>query len=200
MKKRIYIFVNGILTRPGDSRNWNLRAVNWIHLNTVDRANLVEYFCTPIGRAFGQKHRAEKLAYCLAQYADWEIILVGHSNGCDVILRALALLEWPRIEAVHLVSAACDEDFRVNGLNDALETDRIGRVFVWMSGRDSALHVARCWLGRMLGYGTLGLDGPQNVTEPARSRLTVNKWPARDHSDCFKPYCFSDTMRGFLPT
>lgn len=198
MKRRIYIFVNGIMCRPGDAQNWNGRAVTWCQKNTTSASVMVEYFCTPLGRAFFQKHRAEKVAAVIEEFLDWEIVLVGHSNGTDLILKALALMDWPRIEAVHLVSAACEEDFSLNGLNDALERDRIGHVHVWMSGRDSALHVAKCRIGRWLGYGVLGLDGPKNRSAPAFSKTTVTAWPSRDHSDCFKPYSFPETMRGFL--
>jgi hypothetical protein len=198
MKRRVYIFVNGIMCRPGDAQNWNMRGVTWIHLHSSARAVMFEYFCTPWGRVVGQKVRAEKLAALIEDYADWEIILVGHSNGTDLILRALSLMEWPVVAAVHLVSAACEKDFKLNGLNDALERDRIGHVTVWMSGRDSALHVAKCRVGRWLGYGVLGLDGPANRSEVALAKSTVVRWGARDHSDCFKPYAFSETMRGFV--
>jgi pimeloyl-ACP methyl ester carboxylesterase len=198
MKRRVYIFVNGIMCRPGDANGWNGRAVTWLHLNSGDRAEKLEYFCSPIGRAFFQKNRAEKLAQLIERYAGWEIVLVGHSNGTDLILEALALMDWPRIEAVHLVSGACEEDFALNGLNEALEKDRIGRLFVWMSGRDSALHVAKCRLGKFLGYGVLGLVGPKNVSLAAMQKLAIHRWPALDHSDCFKPYNFDTTMRGFI--
>lgn len=197
MKKRVYIFVNGIMCRPGDAHGWNGRAVTWIHLNTGDRAEKLEYFCDPIGRAFFQKQRAEKLAELLTKYAGWEIILVGHSNGTDLILKALALLNWPPIKVVHLVSAACEADFTKNGLSQALMLKDIGSVHVWMSGRDSALHLAKCELGRWLGYGTLGIDGPKNVRESVKDLVMPHRWPALDHSDCFKPYNFDTTMRGF---
>lgn len=192
-QKRIYIFVNGIMCRPGDSHNWNSRAVTWIHRHTGDRAEKLEYFCGPVSRAFFQKWRAEKLANLIRKYEGWEIVLVGHSNGTAIILLTLALMEWPQIKTVHLVSAACERDFKKNGLNAAITNQRIGKVFVWMSGKDSALHVAKRKIGRLLGYGTLGLDGPKDAID-----ASVILWAARDHSDCFKSYNFEATMRGFL--
>ena len=60
MPQRVTIYVNGILTFPGSSNNWNGRAVTWTHLNRDARAEKVEYFCGPIDRAFGQKERAQK--------------------------------------------------------------------------------------------------------------------------------------------
>jgi hypothetical protein len=221
MKKRIYIFINGIMCRPGDSHNWNARAVEWIHEHTGHRGDMVEYFCTIVGRAFFEKTLAEKLAEKISEYVrmGYEVILVGHSNGTALILKALGLLDWPEMVAVHLISAACEEDFEKNGLNFALKNGRVGKVCVWMSGHDSALHVAKCRVGRWLGYGVLGLDGPQNVTEipdhlttpelwkpatiiaapntyyMAGGRVQVTKWPTRDHSDCFKPYNFNETLR-----
>ncbi|MDB6022980.1 MAG: hypothetical protein JWQ04_2837 [Pedosphaera sp.] len=198
MKKRVYIGVNGIRCPPGDPQNWNGMMVDWIHRNTNDRAVMFEYYCDVIWRAFFQKSRAEKLAAKIEAYAGDEIILVGHSNGTDLILKALALMNWPRIEEIHLVSAACEADFKLNGLNGALKRKDIGVVHVWMSGRDSALQLANCWLGRLLGYGVLGLTGPKNVDPEIEShRIVPTLWSARDHSDCFKPYCFGETMRGF---
>jgi pimeloyl-ACP methyl ester carboxylesterase len=199
LKRRIYIFVNGIMCRPGDAQNWNARAVNWIHLNTEDRAVMVEYFFTPFSRILRAKSVAEKVAEVLEAYHGWEIFLVGHSNGCAEILEALALMDWPRIEALHLVSAACEADFDRNGLKFAFARRAIGAVRVWMSGRDSALHLVKCKLGRLLGYGALGVDGPRGADELlADRRVAVTVWSTRDHSDCFKPYAFSETMRGFL--
>lgn len=199
MKKKIFICVNGIENRPADARNWNGRAVTWIHIHTDVCAEKFEYFCSALGRGWGQKKRAEHLASMIRYYINdgWEVVLIGHSNGCDVILESLGLLGWPRIEVLNLVSAACERDFNINGLNDALNRNRIGTVNVYCGGKDRALGlVARLWLARRLGYGDLGLGGPVNDDKAlvAAKRINTTVWPDLDHSDCWKDYLFDATM------
>lgn len=199
MKKQIVIFINGILTWPGNNRDWNYRAVVWTQINTEFRTVAVEYFCGPIGRAFGQRKRAAKITQLLQAYAGWEITLVGHSNGCAVILAALAAsLVYPNIKAIHLVSGACEADFVRNGLNEAIEDGRVGMVGVYVGKKDMALRLASHWLGRMLGYGVLGLHGPRNVSAEAAGSVVVLEWPEFGHSDAWRPEHFDRTMRHFF--
>ena len=196
--KRVIIYVNGILTKPGDLRDWNLRACIWTQINSDFKATPFEYFCDVFGRAFGQTRRAEKLADVIQAYKDFDITLVGHSNGCAVILAALnQMIVYPKINAVHLVSAACEADFVRNGLNEALESGKVGKVFVYRGGKDWALKLASGWLGRLLGYGVLGLHGAQNVTAMARNGLGELIWPDYGHGDCFLPEHFDRTMKHF---
>lgn len=190
--RTVFIFVNGILTMPGASDNWNGKAVTWTHLHTPFRAEKVEYLVRPIGRILGQRKRAEKLAKTLTFYAGWSIVLVGHSNGCDVILDALASLDWPRIEELHLVSAACEADFNENGLNKYPAA--IGRVCVYVAGKDWALTLAKSQLGRLLGYGALGKTGPVN----ARRAPEVITRPEFGHGDWFTPTHLNDSMWDFV--
>ena len=56
-RKRVYIFVNGIRTRPGASENWTGRAVTWSHTHSDVFAEKIEYFTLAITRPFGQKKR-----------------------------------------------------------------------------------------------------------------------------------------------
>ncbi|MEN8134312.1 MAG: alpha/beta hydrolase [Thermodesulfobacteriota bacterium] len=187
--KTVCIFVNGILTLPGESDNWNGKAVTWTHLNTPFRAEKVEYLVGPISRVLGQKKRARKLIKTLRFYQGWRIILVGHSNGCDVILDALRKMDWPRIERLHLLSGACEADFDKNGLNEA--GTRIGSICVYVAKRDRALRLADTITGRLLGYGALGKSGPINPALPVE---TVAE-PKFRHSDWFKAEHFKTTMQ-----
>lgn len=201
LKKQVTIFVNGILTLPGDTRDWNYRAVVWTQLR-VDgmRTMAVEYFCGPIGRAFGQKKRAAKITELIQAYAGYEITIVMHSNGAAVGLAALdACLIYPNIVALHFVSAACDADFNRNGLNEAIEDGRVGKVCVYVGGRDLALRLASLRVGRILGYGTLGLHGPKNVSVGAKDSVGVLTVPDFGHSDWWLPEHFDRTMRHFFP-
>lgn len=166
MAEKIFVFINGILTWPGASENWTGRAVTWTHIHSPFKAEKVEYFVGPISRAFGQRERARKLLLTLSFYEGWDIVLVGHSNGCDVIRDALEKAEWrPSLSHLHLISAACDADFERNGFNHLRCP-----VTVWRASRDWVLRLAgNPFLGRLLGYGTLGLTGPLKARIPVES-------------------------------
>lgn len=206
MKPQVFIFINGIMNLPGEALNWNDRAVTWTHVNRSVNAKLlmvaekVEYFCGPIGRAFGQDQRAKKLTRMLGFYLGWDIVLVGHSNGAAVILDALEMAGWPRIEEVHFVSGACEADFDRNGLNDALSRNRIGKVTVYCGGKDGAMRYARSWFARLLGYGTLGLHGPRNVAASISKagRVATFLWRSFGHSTCWNEDHFDATMSYFV--
>ncbi len=228
MNRTILLCVPGINTFPGDAKNWNLRAGTWVNRAAPAagcRAQSIEYFCGPLGRAFGQQRRALNLCELLTAYAGWEIHLVAHSNGAAVTLLALELAGWPPVAALHLVSAACGADFWANGLNQALGAVRpdtaapqllekvrlrqapparrlgsVGRVLVYSGGKDRALRLASGWLGRALGYGVLGLHGPQNVAPEIADRVGVLNWPEYGHSTCWAAELFDQTMKHFLPT
>jgi hypothetical protein len=189
--KRVYIYVNGILTVPGESENWTGKAVTWTHLHTNDVAEKVEYWVGPISRAFGrgQRKRAEKLAKTVHFYAisGYEIILAGHSNGGSVIGDAIRLMppgSWKAIKHVHLISPASKEDFEVNGLN------LLGApVTVYIAGQDTPLALAS-GPGRLLGYGGLGKVGPVNAKVPTKV-VTREEF---GHGTWFESEYFDSTM------
>lgn len=162
--KKIFLFVPGILTIPGESDNWTGRAVTWVHIHTPYRAEKVEYLSTPMTRQFWQAHRAKKLARTLSFYspAEWDRVIIGHSNGCDVILDALRADGWPPVEALHLIAGACSGDFAKTGLAQAQRDQAVKRVVVYSGGRDAALGLAGTVFGKILGFGTLGSTGPVN--------------------------------------
>lgn len=178
------------MTLPGDSENWNGKAVTWTHIHTPHRAEKIEYFVGPVGRVLGQKRRSYKLARTMNFYKDWEIVLVGHSNGCDVILDSLN--NYPNsynIKALHLIAPACEADFEKNGLNNF----NIDKVNVYIGTKDSALKIASSWIGRLLGYGILGKIGPIN----AKKLVEVTK-KEFDHNDWFKKENFDQTMNNLF--
>ena len=213
MRGTVLILVNGILTWPGDAKNWNKRGVTHINTEFFEMgfcADLCEYFCTPIGRAIWQRNRENKLAALIHDYdlRRFSIIIGAHSNGCDVAIGALQRLGWPRIQALHLFSGATEADFRHNGLNRAVERRRIGDVYVYVAGRDIWLRIARWPVGELLGYdgqwhwdnlfslkGALGYAGPRNVALEASPRVHTHREPKFGHSDWFSGRNFPITMR-----
>ena len=201
--KRVYIAINGILNFPGGSRNWTGRAVTWLHLHDPDcQAEKVEYFCTILGRALGQPKRERKLFSTLGWYQNHEIHLIGHSNGCAVILQGMQRHpDFPKIEHLHLVSGACEASFMANGLNHHLITNKIGKVSVYVGGEDRAMKFARRHPARWLGYGCLGYAGPLDVAGPVAGLVRVVKqdpWSWYGHSTCWQDENFDQTMRNFL--
>ena len=199
-ERTIYLFVNGIATWPGNFTNWNKRAVTLTHTTTPHKAEAFEYFCTPLTRPFREDQRAKQFARAIREYSrlGWKIVCVGHSNGAAVILEGLKRADWPRVEAIHLVCGACESDFEKNGLNDALYHRRIGEVFVYGGERDWALRLAHTITGKLLGYGTLGLTGPQRVHHEVENRVGELWWKNYGHSTCWEPAHFKLTMSHFL--
>lgn len=198
------IVVNGILTAPGDARAWTDRAVTWLHCDAAVavQAEKFEYYATALTRRLRQQRHARELAHLIELYKGREVHLVGHSNGCDIILRALALTR-DRIASVHLIAGACEEDFEKNGLNALLYTRQIGAVHAYTSPDDRVLaYAARPsralfgWMG--LGYGLLGLVGPTKITPPVRH--LVSRWdrPGYGHSTWFSPENFDATLNLIL--
>lgn len=187
---QVFLFVNGILTRPGESENWTARAVTWTHTHTPYKAEKIEYFTGIFARPLYQRRRSERLAYVLDYYlkAGFEVTIAAHSNGTDVTLDALRSRAWPKIKALHLISAACEADFNKNGLNQSL--DRIADLQVWIAERDWALALAGTLPGQLLGYGTLGRRGPINAARPVNVRRA-----SFGHGDWFASDQMHQTMQ-----
>jgi len=198
MKNKVYIFVNGIMNNPGQSDNWTDRAVTWMHIHTapdVIPAEKFEYFTGPLTRRLFQQYRSNKLARVLSFYfgADFDVVLVGHSNGCDIICRVLDMLTHP-VKEVHLISPACHKPAYHNGL--------VEQLYVYIGGQDKAMKWAKLsekLLGRWgLGYGSLG-----GISRTEAQRLfgvsNVNYEPAFGHSTWFeKGPLFDMTMSSIL--
>jgi hypothetical protein len=197
-RKIIFIYVNGIMTMPGKSENWNGKAVTWTHINTPYHAEKIEYFVGPISRVLGQKKRSQKLKKTMLFYLKkgWNVCLVGHSNGCDVIMDTLRSYDdaemtivREQIVGIHLIAAAAQNDFNKNGLN------RVNvPVFVYIGGKDWPL-VLSSSAGRAIGYGSLGKNGPKNSTVETTVHIEENfshgDWFADENLD----ETFSHVMR-----
>jgi len=201
LSKRVYIFVNGILNDPGSADGWTDRAVTWTNIHSDACGEKYEYACGALTRRLFQQRRAEKLAKMIDYYAHafgrWDVVMVGHSNGCDVILRTLQLTNAP-IAELHLVAAACEADFELNGLGNRIRSGQIRQVYVYMGGRDTALQWAQI-SGRLLrpfglGYGSLGRTGPVNRPELFSSAVETIVEPEFGHSSWFEKANLENTM------
>lgn len=197
MSQRIYIFANGILNFPRSSHGWTDRAVIWCEQRGL-LAGKFEYFCPALTRRIWQGWNTEKLVDKLAEHRDRPITLVAHSNGCELVCRAMrrAIVEGVRI---HFLSPATDASFDRNGLNQAMSDGRVESAAIHWGGRDRAMWFAWLslkafgWLG--LGYGTLGLTGPKNVSPEHSQRVLSHCEPSFGHSSWFAALWFEQTMR-----
>jgi len=210
MRRRIYIFVNGILCRPGNADHWTDRAVTWIHTNTSYRAEKFEYLAAPLVRFLFQDRRALTLAKMLSFYdsRNWEIVLVGHSNGCDVITKAMQhRLEDKRDEQfdqVHFYAPAIIPSAGIPALKDMLERQSIYKLVINVGGCDRVLKTLQGLGGllRKLGarYGAIGGMNPDKLAFIFGGyKAKVQVHPCKGHTTFFdRGLPFETTMREVL--
>ena len=195
----VEINVPGILSWPGHADAWTDRAVTLAHTYFNLHGEKLEYLSGLLTRRIHQQRRAEILAAKIHQYQrkGWNIFLRGHSNGCDVILRALSLVHG-HVEGVQLIAAAAESDCDRNGLNHSLSNGTVGRFVLCCSPNDRAL-----WLARIThhllntfsaGYGSLGFTGPKNLHHPTAHRVRTIWAQGFDHGDWVSPDHLAHTM------
>ena len=195
---RVFVFVHGILSNPADSRVWDHRAVSWVNRNTPWKGDNLPYVCGRISRAWHQGERIERLADLLTWYAGWQVVLSGHSNGCDIAVKALRV-SGAVVSELHLFNAATRPDWQANGMNDVMKSGRLGKAVAYCAGRDMALAVVHDNpAARWLGYGTLGIHGPNKVSALVAGRVRTvrsDPWDGFGHSTCWSEANFDATMR-----
>ncbi len=211
MRNRVYIYIPGILCDPGEADGWTDRAVTWTHVNSPFRGEKYEYWSSWWNRRPHQQERAEKLARMLWHYehakkGPYEAVLVAHSNGCDILLRALRVkingnLTGLPIAEIHLFAAAAEADMKTNGIPELLRSGRVYSIRFYQSGQDARMRQAALsqkllgWAG--LGYGTLGGVAPNKLQFLLSGyRATVIAQPNYGHSTWFeRGERFEATMR-----
>jgi len=150
------------------------------------------------GRRFFQGRRIQRFMNTISPYIakQFKIHIMAHSNGDDIVTQGLGLLGWPPIESLHIFSGAGQADFEATGFNGALRRGNIQRIFTYAGGQDKALPIAKIFIGRWIGYGTLGLTGPQNVDQVFldTKRVVPIVKPTFGHSSWFNVANFDDTM------
>jgi pimeloyl-ACP methyl ester carboxylesterase len=198
--KDVFIFVNGILTNPGNSRAWTDRAVQYFNNRAATGvvSDKFEYYSPALLRHIFQRGHAIDLAETIAEYPGARLHLVGHSNGCDLIARAVRMTS-AKITSLHFISAALERDFHKNGLGERIARGQIGHVFCLCSRGDKVLtYLARAsriaTLG-LLGYGDLGCRGAASPVLPQVWHTWRN---SLGHSDWFAGENFERTMETIL--
>ena len=110
VNRRAYILVPGIRTRTDDNQAW---AVTWAdrimqrYKRTMPAASEFRYFVGALSRRMSQQRYARQLAAMIENWYDagFSIVVVCHSNGADLLSRALDLTA-AHIETAHLIAAA----------------------------------------------------------------------------------------------
>lgn len=199
MQRTVEINVPGILSWPGKADSWTDRAVTIAHTKLGIYGEKLEYLSGVLTRPIHQNARAEMLAKLIDRYArrGWRIYLRGHSNGCDVILRAIGFHRH-HIEAVQLIAAAAEADCWENNINGYLITGTVGRIVLCCSPNDRALWLARITHNLLskfsAAYGSLGFTGPKNIAPATRHRVRTIWAEGFDHGDWVSPENLLATM------
>jgi hypothetical protein len=200
LRRVVEINVNGVLANPGTADGWCDRAVTLAHTKFGIHGEKWEHWSGLLTRHIWQEKRAIGVAALADKYlaSGWQVFLRGHSNGCDVICRALPYLRHGAIAGAQLVAAACEADFSKNGLNDALVSGRLSRVVLCCSADDRALWAARITHPLLNlaanGYGSLGFTGPLAVADAIEHRVRTHWRPGFDHGTWLNPENLFGTM------
>lgn len=215
MKREVYIFVPGILSKGHNT--WAQRAVTHVQSKTGSKAERLAYWAGPLTRRFRQGRRVKGLRKMVDFYLreSYTVHLVGHSNGCDIIRRLL--IAYSRSAPVSLgrivmIAAAIPASYHRNGLNAALSGDNgqayrmpylyLSQILVLSDPKDRALwwggmsRKALGWMG--LGYGDLGRRGPDELNRQAMQITRHIEQPGIGHSGYFSPDNFGQTMTRIL--
>lgn len=215
MSKTRYILINGIHTLPSDKQAWTDRMAVWLSYlcGNCQSAFRLEYF-TPflmVTRSLINRRQRKKLVNQIRSApADAVVVLVGHSNGCDIICDALGqllnenaetLAGLPELRLV-LVAGAVEHNFEKNYINSAMHVDLVSQCTVLASKNDRVLKwVARPsrWIFFRMGYGYLGYQAAVDVKSlkilfPKQVEVIIDddqnhtSWLAQDK-------CFDETAR-----
>ena len=186
MNRTAYIFVPGIYNRPGNPHAATDRAVTWVHVNRPGAvAEKYEYAAGVLTRHVSNKRLAQSLAALVDSYPidRFSVVLVAHSNGCEVARRALMLSERPA-NWVHFFAPAVDSNPRKHKLHKLLENGQIGFL---------RLHVAA--LDRVLAHRYLGgMPAAKVAAQFAEERHTHVAEHDCGHVGFFSTENFEDTM------
>jgi hypothetical protein len=188
--------INGILNDPNDINGVTDGVENYIESQTPYRCTRYEYRAGVITAHIMQGSRIRDVIEICKIHQDKEIILIAHSYGCDIVCGVLKKSRV-RIEEVHLFCAATECDFDKNGINRAVNGQRLQGVNLYGSRHDKALQKAKKMsflkpLG--IGFGYLGLDGPCNVHPDVYPKLNVMWKDNYDHNTWLKSRNLKSTL------
>lgn len=192
---RLYVYAVGIRTEPGSPKNWSWRAVRDTHLNTSYQAQTMEYYTPAIGRPFFNKQRAQRLLATVLPFVGRPLYMKIHSNAADVLADSMRIQPF-HIDVLHMIAPAVTADCSKNGINAMLAGGYVKKLHIWSGGNDWALKLGKTLIGRLWGYGALGLvRKPKNLAKGFD--VTLRHEPDFGHETWFDEKNFDDTMRRF---
>lgn len=198
MDNRVFLFICGIKTVPAETDNWTGRSTTWVHKfahenNKLWWAEKIEYYSSALFRPFHHQKRVDKLRSTLDYYRNRNIYITAHSNGASVVLDALKQENWPQIQQLDLISPASKTDMAYIGPRLGRE---VKKLRIWIAKQDKALKLAKSPIGKLLGYGSLGLDGIKGIPEDIKNKYIEEIIQENyEHSDWFKDENFDKTMQ-----
>ena len=209
---KLILFIPGIHHNADNPHGWTDSAVEWVNIDHPGLgyvADKKEYEFSAIFRRFRLNEIARGVADWIIRARHAEIELVGHSNGGEVICRAIREVLKSgigvTIKRVHLISAACDEDMEKNWIGPAIRAGIVKEVHVYNAEKDGAMTLA-LWSLRLggwagLGYGLMGKYGPRNYPISWDGRnVFVTVRSDRNHTNWFDADNFEETMRMLFAT
>lgn len=200
MKRILYVITNGIMTRPGQIDGFTNKIVTGINTMFPDdpvKAENPDYWAGPLTRRFRQQRRAKKIVKMISYYVDkgFEIVYGGHSNGCDMGLRVIRLLDVP-VKEVHFFAPACEPDLEKSGMAEWLRTGKVGKLKLYISGKDKAMRFARIRIFG-LGYGNLGGQDPEDLRKLIGPENVIYE-PKYGHGTWFDDDKLNETIKRII--
>jgi hypothetical protein len=177
------LVINGIMGKPSLATAWTDRRARFIQLHTSDKAVAVENHFWLIRTQKRLKHYAGQLAIEIREYNRAGIVpdVEAHSNGNVLVLMALHLDSSLKIGNFTMLFPAAYASFEDNGINQYLEMGQIKTVLFVGSKTDGIVRWGgglTSWARRFspYGYGTLSVDGPQDVCSPLLQKRITEVW------------------------
>lgn len=200
--KPFTLMVPGIFTIPDDGGGWAYRAAAWMENNRIGSADHYGYLSLAL--RFFQNRHIKAVGELLERRASGpysSLNAASHSNGTVLVLEALRRNRKLRLKNLHLVGSAAPTDCAENGINELIEREQIEHVFLYVSPKDGALLGAKI-SAPILGlfgraYGSLGRDGPKNMSSETYKRTTIYRRKNCGHSQWLtggRGGFFTDTM------
>lgn len=190
-----FLCVNGILTKEHDIKGWPDRA-EVFYQNKGLIASRYKYESGAFTRFVYQGKRVKEVTTILKRSIR-PVIYVGHSNGCEIFSRLVKETRY-KFPAAHLFAPAVDADFKRNGFNAALKSERIGKLYIYGSANDTWLKHGHRWTGWLrkigLGYGNLGQVGPINLDLDLADRVILTWRDNYNHSTWLNSLKIKDSL------
>lgn len=184
----ILLALHGILTGRSDV-TWPERLQAYAHKRAPEIAVLTDqYDAGPFPRAnwfFGNPRMARAMAKRILAFRNEgdhdAVVLVGHSNGCDIVRRVAALLakQGVTVQALIMVAPPISPRLAALGLGEHVASGLLQKVVCYYTPRDTVLAPPLSWnpitwalAAIRWPYGNMGRVGIANAITVVRGEPT----------------------------